>query len=159
MKIDLDIKKKKGSFEADVEKIVEKGMDNREKDWKEKFSTKHEAKKELIQLKHKNKIEEEEQKLKKKNWFEKRAEEKAKLKELELEQQRKEQEELKKIKRMKMITGTILLILGMIMILVGFFSGSASGNSDSPWYVVSLLGIIVAGLSAVVFVDKSKKKK
>jgi len=35
MELNFDIKNKKASFEADVEKIVEKNMDNHEKNWKE----------------------------------------------------------------------------------------------------------------------------
>ena len=40
--------------EADVEKIIEKGMDNHENNWQEK----HKAKKEILELKHKHKMEE-----------------------------------------------------------------------------------------------------
>ena len=45
MKLNIDIKNKKGSIDADVEKLVEKGMDLNEKDWKDKFNTRHAAKK------------------------------------------------------------------------------------------------------------------
>lgn len=57
MKLNVDVKKKKVDVEANVEKLVEKGMDNHEKDWKEKFSVKHNAKKELLKLKHEQKVE------------------------------------------------------------------------------------------------------
>ena len=43
MKFNFDMKNKKVGLEADVEKIVEKGMDQKEKDWKDKFNTKHNA--------------------------------------------------------------------------------------------------------------------
>lgn len=54
----LNLKKLGVETEADVEGLIEKGMDNHEKDWKEKFDTKHEAKKEILEMKHKHKMEE-----------------------------------------------------------------------------------------------------
>ena len=48
MKLNFDIKNKKANLEADVERLVEKGMDQNEKDWKDKFVTKHNAKKEIL---------------------------------------------------------------------------------------------------------------
>ena len=61
MKLNIDIKNKKGSLDADVEKLVEKGMDLNDKNWKDKFETKHSAKKEIMELQHKQKMEIEEQ--------------------------------------------------------------------------------------------------
>ena len=58
-------------------------MDQHDKNWKDKFNTKHNAKKEIQELKHKQKLEIEEVKQKKLNWYEKRQEEKRKNKELE----------------------------------------------------------------------------
>ena len=66
MKFNFDIKNKKAGFEADVEKIVEKGMDQHEKSWFSKFNLKREKKKEMLELKHKQRIEIEEAKIKKK---------------------------------------------------------------------------------------------
>ena len=71
MKLNIDIKNKKGSIDADVEKLVEKGMDLNEKDWKDKFNTRHAAKKEMLELQHKQKIEIEEQNKSKKIGFKK----------------------------------------------------------------------------------------
>ena len=100
MKLNLSLKNKELSVEADVEKIVEKGIDNHEKDWKSKFITKQEAKNETLKLKHFQKLELEKEKHNKKNWFQKRSEEKRKLKEMEIaEQQRKEKQERKNIMR------------------------------------------------------------
>ena len=45
----VNLKKVGIEAEADVEKLIEKGMDNWEKDWQEK----HNAKKEILELKHK----------------------------------------------------------------------------------------------------------
>lgn len=54
----LNLKKVGVEAEADVERIIEKSIDSHEKDWKEKFETKHNAKKEILELKHKHKMEE-----------------------------------------------------------------------------------------------------
>lgn len=83
MKFNFDIKNKKAGFEADVEKIVEKGMEQHEKNWFSKFNLKRETKKEMEELKHKQRIEIEEIKQKKLNWYQRRQEEKRKNKELE----------------------------------------------------------------------------
>lgn len=81
----MKLKIKKGEVEAEIgaEKLIEKGMDQHEKNWKDKFNTKHNAKKEIKELKHKQKLEIEEVKQKKLNWYERRQEEKRKTKELE----------------------------------------------------------------------------
>ena len=162
MKVNLDIKNKKGSLEADVEKLVEKGMDNHEKDWKDKFKTKHEAKKELMEIKHKNKMEQENQKLKKKGFFERRAEEKARLKELEIEQKRIEYEQKLAEKRKKTKISITLMVTGVILLIIGVFAGSASNDSDSPWYIFAIIGLFVSSggilLLEGLFEPKKKKK-
>lgn len=45
MKINIDIKNKKGNLDVDAERLIEKGMDQHERTWKDKFNTKHNAKK------------------------------------------------------------------------------------------------------------------
>lgn len=50
----VNLKKMGIEAEADVEKLIEKGMDNHEKNWQEK----HNAKKEILEIKHKHKMEE-----------------------------------------------------------------------------------------------------
>ena len=67
MKLNLDIKNKKGELEADVETLVEKGMEQHERTQKDKFNSKHSAKKKILGLKHRQKIEIEDQNVKKKN--------------------------------------------------------------------------------------------
>ena len=57
MKFNFDIKNKKGSLEADVENIVENGMEQHERTWKDKFNTKHNVKKEMLEIEHKQKLE------------------------------------------------------------------------------------------------------
>ena len=65
----LNLKKIGVEAEADVEKIIEKGMDNHEKDWKDKLLTKKDAKKEMAELKHSQKVEMEELKQKRKGFL------------------------------------------------------------------------------------------
>ena len=54
-----------------------------------------------------------------------------KLRQLEIEEQRRPG-------RLKLMA--ILALVGMLMLLVGSFAGSASGDSSSPWYFMSMLG-------------------
>ena len=88
MKLVFDMDKKKIDVEGNVEKLVEKGIDNSEKGWKEKFATRHNAKKELMEIKHSQKIELENSNNTRKNWVQKIQEENRKTKELELAEQR-----------------------------------------------------------------------
>lgn len=62
MKLKFDIENKKVDLEADVEKLVEKGMEQHDKNWEEKFDLKHSAKKEIMEIKHSHKLEEEKMK-------------------------------------------------------------------------------------------------
>ena len=68
----MKLKIKKGEVEAEIEaeKLIEKGMDQHDKNWKDKFSTKHNAKKEMLEIKHKQKLEIGEQNQKRKSIFE-----------------------------------------------------------------------------------------
>lgn len=159
MKLNFDIKNKKGGFEADVEKIIEKGIEQHDKNWKDKFNTKYNARKEMIQIKHKQKMEIEEKNQTKKNWIQKIQEENRKTKELELKEKRRKEEEQKKILKIKIIISIILGIIGLIMMCVGFLFGSSSGNSDSGWYGVAMVGFFP--LLSIVFIwttDSDKKK-
>lgn len=165
MKVNVDIKNKKGSLDADVEKLVEKGMDLHDKNWKDKFETKHSAKKEIMELQHKQKMEAEEQNKTKKNWVQKIIEENRKTKELELEDKRRREEEdrieKKKNFKIKIISSIILGILTIILFITGVLLGSASGDPNSGWYGVAMLGFFT-GLP-IVFIwaggNESKKKK
>ena len=116
MKLNIDIKNKKGSLDSDVEKLIEKGMDLHEKDWKDKFNAKHKI-----------------------------IEENRKTKEIELEDRRKREEaeriERQKVIKMKIIFTIILGILTIVLFTLGSFLGYASGDPNSGWYVLFVLGI------------------
>ena len=165
MKLSIDMKNKKGSLDSDVEKLVEKGMDLHEKDWKDKFSTKHIAKKELLELQHKQKIEIEEQNKTKKNWIQKIIEENRKTKKLELEDRRIREEaeriEAKKIIKIKIIFTIILGILAIAFFTIGSLLGYASGDPNSGWHALSVLGIIIGLAISFIWLpgNESKKKK
>ena len=165
MKLSIDMKNKKGSLDSDVEKLVEKGMDLHEKDWKDKFSTKHIAKKELLELQHKQKIEIEEQNKTKKNWIQKIIEENRKTKKLELEDRRIREEaeriEAKKIIKIKIIFTIILGILAIVFFTIGSLLGYASRDPNSGWYALSVLGIITGLAISFIWLpgNESKKKK
>lgn len=159
MKLNFDVKNKKAGFEADVEKLLEKGIEQHEKDWKDKFNTKHNAKKEMLEIKHKQRIELEEKNQTKKNWIQKIQEENRRIKELELEDKRRMEEEERKILKLKMIISIISGIIGIIMMVVGYLLGSTSGDSNSGWYMMSVVGffpLIGAGFS---WMDGPEKKK
>lgn len=86
-------KKQKGKIDVDAEKLIEKGMDQNDKNWKEKFDVKHSAKKEIMEIKHQQKIENKEKDLKKKSLVKEIFDGINTNKKLELEQQRKIEEE------------------------------------------------------------------
>lgn len=120
MKLNLRLKNKEVSIESDVERIVEKGMDNHEKDWKSKFIVKQEAKKEMQKLKHSQKVELEKVKQNKKNWLQKRTEEKIKLKEIEMAEQRRKEKQ----QRVNTILAvSFLMILIIFCIIMGIIEG------------------------------------
>ena len=160
----MKLKIKKGEVEAEIgaEKLIEKGMDQHDKNWKDKFSTKHNAKKEMLELKHKQKLEKEEQSQKKKSIFERIEEEKRKTRQLELEEQRRQEEERKKGIKVKIIFSIILGIVGGTMSVVGGILGSASGDPNSGWYMMSVFGMFPLMSIAFIWIasaDNNKKKK
>jgi len=161
MKLNFDIKNKKGGFEADVEKLVEKGMDQHDKNWKDKFNTKHNAKKEILEIKHKQQMEVEEQNAKKKNWFQKMEEEKRKTRELELqielEEKRKKEEEEKRLLEEKKRISTILGVIGSILLIIGYSMGSTSPYGNASWDGLTVVGFLA--LISIAFVWKKGKKK
>ena len=160
MKLNLDIKNKKGSIESDVEKLIEKGMEQHDKNWKDKFNTKHNAKKEMLEMKHKQKLEIEESNQKKKNWFQKMEEERRKTKQLELEELRRQEEARKKSIKVKAIISAILGTIGVLMMVVGSILGSASGNPNSGWYMMSIVGIFpLCGIAFIWGATSDNKKK
>lgn len=163
MKLNFDIKNKKAVIEADVEKIVKKGMEQNDKNWKEKFETKHSAKKEMLEIRHKQKMEEEEQKEKKKNWFQRIEEEKRKTKELELqfelEEKRRQEEEQKRILQIKIRVSTTLGVIGSILLVTGYLLGSTSENGNSAWDGLIVIGFIALISIAFIWSGNKKKKK
>jgi hypothetical protein len=59
----------------------------------------------------------------------------------------------------KNFAGALLLIIGIAMLIFGFFKGSESGDEDSPFYMVSLIGMLLLISSPLIFTSKSKKKE
>lgn len=81
--------------------------------------------------------------------------EKTKRKQLKYEQERYELE-LEEKKRPGKIKATVLLaIIGGALMIGGSFAGEATGNSDSSWYLVSMLGFFP--LISIAFVWLSGK--
>ena len=83
----------------------------------------------------------------------------ARIKEIALESLRVELEEKRRPGRVK--TMVILAVVGAVMMILGQFAGHASGDPDSPWYMLAILGMFP--LLAVAFVwldsgDSAQKK-
>ncbi len=174
--------------DADAERLIEKGLDQHErlenrrldlisenlkeqsKNWKERFNTKHSAKKELLEIKNKHELEKKELELKKKSPIkeifdginnnkmlkleEKRREEEERL--------RKEQEELLRLQKEKKLLGIILLVSGLLATILGYGFGTVYENLGLDG--LGGLGFIVAIAGLVVLlrydkVDINKKKK
>lgn len=169
----LKFKNEKKTVDVDVaaEKIVEKGMDLHEKNWKEKFNTKHEAKKEIMELRHKHNIENKEQDLKGKssiihdvfNGFKnkkqleleeqrKREEEERRLEEekrrLEEERIRREREEKEKIRKEKRTISIFILIISLLMTIIGF----GFGKPESGLEMIGFIGFIGCIVGLVVLI-------
>lgn len=114
MRISFNLKSKVTSIETDLEKIVEKGIDSHNVDWKEKFITKHNARKEFQDLKHSQKLELEQLKQNKKSWIEKRAEIKRQKEILKLEEKRRKERQ----ERINIILAAIFFIIMMFICLI-----------------------------------------
>ena len=161
MKFKIDMKNKNANLEADVERLVEKGMEYHEKDWKDKFDTRHNAKKEMLEMKHKQRLEIEEMNDKKKNWFQRIQEEKRKTKELELQMELEEkrrqaeenkrlEEEKEKLIKKKKRTTILLSVIGSICIIIGYPLGFIGE------------GLLVVGFVALIsipFIWKKEKEE
>jgi len=159
MKLNFDIKNKKAGIEADVEKLVEKSMEQHDKNWKDKFNTKHNARKEMLEIKHKQKLEIEENNQKKKSWFEKREKKKRKTRQLEIEEEIRKEKERKKSIKVKAIISVILGIFGGVMMIIGTILTSASGNPDSEWAMLTLIGLFACMSIAFLWIDNTNNKK
>lgn len=176
MKLNVDIKNKKGEFKGNVEKIIEKGMEQHEKTWKEKFSTKHTAKKEIMELKHKQSIETKEQNLKKKTLIrelfdginenkrmklEEKQRQEEEQKRIEEEKRRAEEERLRRVEEERIKAqkerkklGKILLIVGLIITMIGF----GLGDPDSGLQMVGSIGFIGCIVGFVLLIKNDNKK-
>lgn len=124
MKLNIDLKNKVGNLDADFEKIIENSVNKHDKNWKDKFSAKQNAKKEMLILKHKHKMEIEENKTKRRNLIQILQEENRKNKEQKLQQQlREEQERIEKEYINKRNNGSIKIwsIILTIVCLFGLY--------------------------------------
>ena len=120
-------------------------------------------KKEMLELQHKQKIELEEQNKTKKNWIQKIIEENRKTKEIELEDKRRREEaeriERQKIIKIKIIFTIILGILTIALFSLGSLLGYKSGDPDSGWYAISVLGIITGMAIIGIWIAGNEPKK
>lgn len=112
----LNFKKLGIEAEGDVEGVAKKMLDNHEKDWKEKFDSKHNAKKEIMELKRRYKLEDEKRKISEKMDLE--VEYERKKEELEREKEKNNLEKKAK-SRIKIASIILFFIYGMFCI-VGF---------------------------------------
>ena len=85
------------------------------------------------------------------------------LKELEMEAAKQEDE--KASKRLKVKISLALVVAGIAMAVFGNFLGEASGNPDSSFYAMSIIGIMLPMIAFPCLIGafdddkKSKKKK
>ena len=85
------------------------------------------------------------------------------LKELEMEAAKQEDE--KASKRLKVKISLALVVAGIAMAVFGNFLGEASGNPDSSFYAMSIIGIMLPMIALPCLIGafdddkKSKKKK
>lgn len=130
----VNLKKVGIEAEADVEKLIEKGMDNREKDWQEK----HNAKKEILELKHKHKMEEQRAKNNIKS-----------IDEIELEkaQIRIEQEKLNSARDENKSKRTIKIVSIFMFFIYGLFCITGFKDSHIVSAIISLVQIILVTIS------------
>jgi len=145
MKFGLDIKNKKAEFDSDAEKLIEKGMDIHEKSWKDKFTTKHTAKKEMLELKHQQKLEIDDKKL----------EQLIKLKELELEEKKMQEENERRKVRPKIIASCILGIIGTIFVVIGLLQGTTEARE--PFEIVGFFFYIPIAYIWLFSLTQNKK--
>ena len=60
-------------------------------------------------------------------------------------------------KNWKIILSVVLGIISLTMVLMGFFKGSESGDSDSPYYAMACIGMILMSAPVFILVDNKKK--
>ncbi len=59
----------------------------------------------------------------------------------------------------KTILFVALIIIGALMMIIGFFAGHATGDSDSPFYFLALIGMFPAMAGGFGLMNKNKKSK
>lgn len=85
------------------------------------------------------------------------------LKELEMEATKRENE--KASKRLKVKISLALVVAGVVMAIFGNFLGEASGNPDSSFYAMSVIGIMLLMIAFSCLIDafgsdkKSREKE
>lgn len=144
----INIKKLGIETEVDAEEVAKKVIDNHEKDWKEKFDTKHNAKKEIMELKHKYKLEEQR---KNPQNIDLQLEDKKKIEVLEREKEKNSIENLKRKSksRVKIASIILLFVYGMFCI-VGF------KDSHIISAIISLIQVIFAIISILTSMELCK---
>ncbi len=61
-------------------------------------------------------------------------------------------------KSAKYIIGSVLVLLGLLMMIIGGFLGHASGDGDSPFWMIAVLGLLFLMVSVPVFTSGKKKE-
>ena len=136
----MKFKNKNINIEADIEKLVEKGIEQYDKNWKEKMEKKHNNKKEIQELRHNQKIELYEKTRKKSKY------------ELEIEEQRRK-EELKntnkprKEKQIMKVIGICLIFIFGLFCITGFRDGHIIAG------IISLIQICLLVVSILMCED------
>lgn len=59
-------------------------------------------------------------------------------------------------KNIKLYKNVVITVIGILMVVGGYFAGSASGDSESPFYMVSLWGMSVTMVGFILLMGKSK---
>lgn len=95
--------------ESDLEGIAKHVMDNHEHDWEKKFNSKHKAKKEMLELRHKIKMEQQKNNTSIFNYFGKKKEMQEKL--------RREKEEASAKRVVKIISIILFFVYGIFCIV------------------------------------------
>jgi len=123
------------------DKIAEKIIEEHEKNWKEKFDTKHKAKIEMKELRHKQKLELEDRKPDKKSKYQMKIEEQIRKEQIEKEKEQKKNQQL--IRNI----GIVLLFVFGLFCLVGFQDGYTIAAT------ISLLQICLVVISILMCED------
>ncbi len=64
--------------------------------------------------------------------------------------QQKSQSFIRSLKKSKLLQCLLLCALGAVLIITGFFGGSLSGDSNSPFYIIAMIGFYIV-LGAAIY--------